>query len=345
MRKILDLNHETLDSYKACFVKNGIPKQTEIIKWQFFNNGLKNHVSLEFDENLKTIAAIYATFSVKFKIDDNIVIGSQSLDTITDVDYRGKGLFTKLANDVYQKANNNDVSFVYGFPNGNSIYGFEKKLDWTVLDPVPFLIKPLRSEYFTKRINFLKFLPNVNLTFTKKSKSKKYSTFEKIAFPDSVNILWSSFSKDIKVAVQRDKVYLDWRYLQKPLENYKIAHCYDLNNILKGFIVYSVKEKHEGRIGYIMELIYDLKYPEVSKELLQFAISEINMQKADCILSWCLDHSPNASAYKKEFFIKIPEKFKPIELHFGARCFVNELKGLVNNRKNWYLSYSDSDTV
>lgn len=342
---ILDLNPETLDAYKTCFVKNGITKQTEIIKWQFFNNGLKNYVSIEFDHNLKRTAAIYATSSVNFKINDKIAIGSQSLDTITDVNYRGKGLFIKLANDVYQKAKNNGVSFVYGFPNGNSIHGFEKKLEWTVLDPVPFLIKPLRSKYFTKRVKFLKYLPNLTLTFNKKSKSKKYSTYEKNAFPESVNTLWSSFSKDIKVAVQRDKAYLDWRYIEKPLENYKIAHCYDINNFLLGFIVFTVKEKHEGRIGYIMELIYDLKYPTVSKELLQFAVAEIKKNNADCILSWCLDHSPNASSYKKEFFIKIPEKFKPIELHFGARCFVDELRGLINDRKNWYLSYSDSDTV
>jgi hypothetical protein len=124
-----------------------------------------------------------------------------------------------------------------------------------------------------------------------------------------------------------------------------LLHCSTSSGKYLGYVIYSVKGKHGGEIGYIMELVYDLEYQLAGKMLLKKAISEIKLQNADCILSWCLDHSPSYNIFKSENFFKMPEKLRPIELHFGARVFDKKFKDLVSNRKNWYLSYSDSDTV
>jgi hypothetical protein len=342
---ILSLNSETLLFYKECFDTNESEKNIDVLNWQFFKNGIKNFVDIEFDKEKNKTAAIYATFSVNFKINNHLHIGSQSLDTITDIDYRGQGLFIKLAKDVYQKAADDGVALVYGFPNGNSIHGFKSKLDWEVLDPVPFMIKPIKTSYFSRKISVFKWLPNFNVSFSKYKESNKFRIEENFSFPEMVTPLWESFANQIEVAVQRDKNYLDWRYIQKPFENYKIAHCYSENNTYLGFIVYAIKEKHGGKIAYIMELIFDLKSQKAGRKLLQYAINQIKKENADCILSWCMDHSPNYNVFKKEFFFKLPEKFRPIELHFGARAFNKELASTINNRNNWYLSYSDSDTV
>lgn len=341
-----NLSENTIGVFKACFDRNNSPKEVDSIRWQFILNPVKDkYVDIAIDMEVNKTAAIYAIFPVKFKLGTAFKNGSQSLDTITDIDYRGKGLFITLAKDIYQKAKENDVALVYGFPNGNSIHGFEKKLEWKVLDPVPFLIKPLKSAYFTRKLSFLSFLPNVNLSLTKYSKNKNYNIIERFEFPDAVNAVWESFSESIKVAVHRDKSYLDWRYIQKPFENYKIAHCYDKNDHYLGFIVFVIKGKHGGKIAYIMEMIYDLKHPKASSQLLEYAISEIKKEQADCILSWCLDHSPSAGIYKKHFFVRMPEKFRPIELHFGVRSFQKQWDAITTKRENWYLSYSDSDTV
>jgi len=344
--KIHHLSESSLDMYIECFNKNENHKKIENIKWQFLQNTESNsYVDIAFDEEKTKTAAIYATSCVKFKIDEKILIGVQSLDTITDIDYRGQGLFINLAKSVFEKAKNENVSLVYGFPNGNSIHGFEKKLEWQVLDPVPFLLKPLKSKYFTNKIKFLHFLPNVNMSFSNFKNFRNYIIKEKNSFPDEASSIWKEFSKEIKVTVERDNTYLDWRYIKKPNENYKIAHCYSKENKYLGFVIYTVKEKHNGKIGYIMELIFDLNEPKAAKLLLNYAISEIKREKADCILSWCLEHSPNYKVYKKSFFINLPEKYRPIELHFGVRAFKEKIKAIVNKRENWYLSYSDSDTV
>ena len=99
---------------------------------------------------------------------------------------------------------------------------------------------------------------------------------------ESQGFVFDKFSNEIKVAVERNKHYLDWRYIQKPNEDYKIVHCYSKENAYLGFVIYTVKEKHNGKIAYIMELLYDLNEPKAAKLLLDYAISEIKKEKADC---------------------------------------------------------------
>lgn len=343
--KLTNLTNETVNLFKDCFDKNGSPKNDEKIRWQFLENPVnKQFVDIAIDKEKNRVAAIYAIFPVQFQVNGNDYIGSQSLDTITDIDYRGKGLFTNLAKDVYEKASQNNIKLVYGFPNGNSIHGFAKKLDWRVLDPVPFLFKPINTGYFTKKIKLLSWFPNIRIGFRNKV-DKKINIKLKKEFPEEVNKIWGKFSENILVSVKRNKEYLDWRYIQKPDEDYKIAHAYISDGSYIGFIVYCVKEKHGGKIAYIMEYIYDPKFTLQAENLMKFTINQIIKEKADCILSWCLEHSENYKHYRKRGFYTLPEKFRPIELHFGVRCFDENLNKLIINRKNWYLSYSDSDTV
>jgi len=344
--KIYSMSESSVEMYKKCFDENGSPKKTDNIKWQFlFYTVSDSIVEIAFDEEKNKVAAIYAMSCARFKIGTEILVGCQSLDTITDIDYRGLGLFINLAKSVYEKAEKSNAAFVYGFPNGNSIKGFKKWLEWQILDPVPFLIKPLKSKYFTNKIKGLQFLPSFNLSFSSYREKENYKIIENNNFPEEVNFIWKQFSKNIEVAIERDKKYLDWRYIQKPNENYKIAHCYSKDNKLLGFVVYTIKEKHNGKIAYIMELLYDLKEAKAGVLLLNYATSMIKKENADCILSWCLEHSPNYGIYKKSFFINLPEKYRPIELHFGARVFQEKCKSVVSKRENWFLSYSDSDTV
>lgn len=345
MYDIVNISKETAGEYKDCFDKNGSPKSLDKINWQFLENPVNQQfVDIAIDPTNEKVAAIYAIAPVKFKIGDQQVVGSQSLDTITDVDYRGKGLFINLAKSVYDKAAANQVKLVYGFPNGNSIHGFAKKLDWQVLDPVPFLLKPLNSSYFSKKIKFLSWLPNLPIGF-KSAVAKNVEIREEFAFPDQVNALWDKFAKSITVAVQRDKEYLTWRYLNKPQEDYKILHAYTQAGAYIGYIIYCVKGKHGGKIGYIMEYIYDPQHSDLASNLMKQAVNSIIEEKADCILGWSMEHSLPYQTYKKSGFMNLPEKFRPIELHFGARAFDPQFALLINERKNWYLSYSDSDTV
>jgi hypothetical protein len=343
---ILITDEKELADYKKAFDNNNSPKYIEKLEWMHFHNPVNTPlVSITYGKGGE-VASIYAVMPIFFKIENSLVKACQSLDTLTDINHRGKGLFVESANNVYKSASESDYKLVYGFPNGSSVHGFIKKLNWKLLDPVPFLFKPLKSGYFLKKIlgNSIGSLLNFNISSTKKiGLSKSEEIIEIKRFSKDSDVLWESFSSLFKVSINRNSDYLNWRFVEKPDENYKRYGFYR-NGKLLGFIVFINKDKHSGNIGYIMELIVLPNEAEVGKKLLQWALNDFIKNKVDVILSWCFQHSPNFQIFKSKRFFDLPEKLKPIELHFGYANF-NADEGIVCKRENWYLSYADSDTV
>ncbi len=337
---------EQLQDYIDAFEKNGSPKQIEKLQWTHFQNPLKTSlVSLTYTEK-DEVASIYAAMPIYFKIGNSITKACQSLDTLTDVNHRGKGLFVKSADRIYKRSIDEGFSLVYGFPNGNSVHGFTKKLNWKLLDPVPFLFKPLKTGYFLKKIMGKKIgdLLNFNIVSSKKihlAENEQLMEIEK--FSKESDVLWEKFSSNFQISIQRNANYLNWRFVEKPYENYKRYGFYRDGNLL-GFIVFINKAKHSGNIGYVMELIVLPNETEAGKKLLQLALNDFIKNKVDVILSWCFHFSPNFKLYKSKGFYDLPEKLKPIELHFGYANF-NSDEAVIGKRENWYLSYADSDTV
>lgn len=338
--------------YTDAFNNNDLPKTTELVRWFHVDNPLKENVVdfavVDNEENGRTIAAIYAVFPVVFNIFGTIVKAVQSIDTLTDVNYRGKGLFIKLAKDVYLRAKTENYELVYGFPNGSSASGFFKKLDWIKIGEVPFIIKPLRSKYFSKIVTkkWDRFLPNLNLTIKYKNRlNRGYEIInikkEHINKYDFTSV-WKSYTEGKIIGIERNTDYIQWRIGQKPDENYIIDGLF-YEGTLIGYIIYCVKEKHNGKIGYIMEYIYKSDQEKVAKALLKNALNNIKLTGADLVLCWCFDHAKNFKHFSKLFFFKMPTKLRPIELHFGASSFNNNEK--IYDQNNWYISYFDSDTV
>lgn len=344
--EIKNIDSSSIELYKNCFNDNGSNKSKIKLEWQLLKIPFEGrYVNIAVHKESNKTAGTYAVFPIPFKVGERKVIGSQAIDAITDKNFRGNNLFIKLAKNVYNTASEGGVKLVFGIPNGISVHGHKNKLGWNLLDPLPFMMKPINSRYFTDKIKILKWFPNIRIFGKKRLKNSARLVVDN-SFNQSVDEIWQMFSKNIQVGVIRNLQYLNWRYIEKPLEDYRIVHAYgNQDNEYLGYIIYCVKEKHGGKIGYIMEYVFNPERESEVLDLLVHANNEIVSSGADCILSWCFDHSPNYKNYKKLNFFNLHEKLRPIELHFGTRVFDDSLASLVYKRENWYLSYSDSDTV
>jgi|SRR5690554_5255358 len=336
-----------LELFKELFNKNGSSRTIEHLKWQYVEScSEKGRLILSgFDDSSNSLTGVYALFQSRFICDSKELIGSQSLDTLVAPESRGKGLFNKFACEVYGEAADRDVAFVYGFPNGSSAHGFFNKLSWKKLDPVPFIILPINSNYILSRLPLIKkisrFIPN--FSYLKNIKNINNLIFSKNVKIDSkYDALWSEFSKKIKFGINRDSQYVNWR-LARPDEEYKNLVVFDSNNKMIAICFYILKNKHGGSIGYILDLLY--LDDGVGAVLLNQVLKEFKEKNCDAVLAWNFEHSPNHTAYKKNGFFSLPEKLRPIELHFGVRVFNENIEATLTDRSAWYLSYFDSDSV
>lgn len=76
-------------------------------------------------------AAYYGVFPIIVELLGERFLAAQSGDTMTDPDHQKRGLFIKLAGLSYELAERSGIKFIFGFPNENSLPGFQRKLGWT----------------------------------------------------------------------------------------------------------------------------------------------------------------------------------------------------------------------
>jgi GNAT superfamily N-acetyltransferase len=91
--------------------------------------GLKNIGYLAKDSS-GDLAAYYGVFPIRMSLMGKDILAAQSADTMTAPEHRKKGLFTLLAKKTYEKAAETGIRFVFGFPNDNSLPGFQRNLHW-----------------------------------------------------------------------------------------------------------------------------------------------------------------------------------------------------------------------
>ena len=117
--RAMGTSKEDLRLFRDCFNRNGSQRTDARLVWQYVENPTGTvYVDLAVAGN--RVASIYASLPVRMRINGAVRLAIQSLDTLTDVEYRGQGLFVRLARSLFARATDERVALVYGFPNGNS---------------------------------------------------------------------------------------------------------------------------------------------------------------------------------------------------------------------------------
>jgi len=292
------------------------------------------------------IVAVYIVSPVRFIVQNEIVTGAQSMSTLTLPIAQGRGLFKKLAkmtySDIYE---NSSIKLVYGFPNSNSVHGFTKHLNWTLLDPVPYLVRVLDTSYIFEKLKLshgisIKIPPIPTVRLYQRIKINRIKDL-----PEDIEGLWLKFRKNVKIGIVRDEKYLRWRFENRPSTAYYFIEARNFTNELKGIAVLRVAEKYGGRIAYIMELMADGNEKSVYSELIKESIRMAHEHEAEIMVTWAIESDSNYRSLRSQFFFPLPRKLWPIELHFGFTTYDKNLQTFMSDRLNWHLSYSDSDTV
>lgn len=344
-------DNEDLKLFKECFDRNGSPRDIASVRWQYFENPVgKIYVDYAVceDNGATRLAGIYASSPVVFRCGEHRITAVQSMDTLTDQDFRGMGLFTRMAQSVFDRCVEDGVGLIYGFPNDHSAHGFFHRLGWTSLDPLPMMIRPLQLDYFLGRLKVSdavrKLVPKMPLLLPARAALPANAEIRVLLdFDEQYDALWERFSKETPIAMDRTSEYMRWRF-RKPGVTYKTLGLY-VAGALQAVVIYCLQAKHGGKIGYVMEFLYTAEFEEQAALLLHEALQDLAGRGCDAVLAWNFSHSPNHRAYRRNGFFTIPERIRPIHLHMGVRRFVAPDEIAMGNRRNWYISYCDSDTV
>lgn len=257
-------------------------------------------------------------------------LGLQAIDSVVAEEARGQGLFTKLARRMSDSCERG-VDLIWGFPNANAAPAWFGKLEWQRHGYAPFLVRPLRAGYLLRKLG----LPfDFRLSF----RSQTGGGHRSGDITDAVSDQWLRFaSPSVRCSVERDSSYLRWRLAQAPHRSYRLAFSADHQG---GLVASTIAQKHGGSIAYVMEAFGGSQV----RDMLAAELGALTDEGAEVALAWCFPWSPNYSLYRSLGFLPLPERLRPVEIHFGSRSYSSAAVA-ESGSKSWYLSYLDSDTI
>jgi len=334
----IPVDEKVIERYILSFKRNGSPKTRERLEWMHLGNPLRESViALEEDRSHDHYAALYTAMPVIMQSGEDSLRCLQSVDTLTDRDYRGKGLFIKLASQLYDEASRQGYSYVYGFPNESSGPGFFNKLGWTSYGLVPHKMR-LCNVLFP--LNHL-FKMRLRLQLPV---GKHHTGVTPVAhLTDEHRVFLDKVSAQFAFGVRRNLEYLNWRVFNNPNHQYMVFELRNQHGICSLGIINIKYEKHGANIGYIMDLLFAPGAEKEGTMMLQHCVYELRRQRADLIFAWNKKADFNAAVYQRNGFRLIPERFRKIRLFFGIKSLRQDVD--VPSPDTFYISYLDSDTV
>lgn len=314
--------------------------------WMYKNNPT-NLIKIWVAEDNEKIVGHYAVMPVSMKIDDNLQIGTLSINTAVHPDYQGQGIFPTLAKQTYNELTEEGIPITYVYPNERAYPIYIKKLDWFEIPSLPTLFRPLDLErllmrkihnsYLVKMINSFGLL-SLKIFFGE----RKYDISEKIDvaktsfFDNRVDEFWEEVSKEYKIIAVRDKKYLTWRYLDNPNYDYAI-YLAERERKMLGYIVLKLMAiDKSSKSGMIVDLLTLPDQKDATFALIVKAIEYFKEEGADVVACY-IQNRYYYNLLRKMGFIPIPLKNPKL----CARIHTTKNKTLFTSNKNWFITSGD----
>jgi len=323
-------------------------------EWRYLGGPAGRAIMMLAESNGRIVGQ-YAVVPVRMKMGHETCLAGLSLDTMVHPDYRGGGMFTRLAEAAYATASERGYRWVYGFPNGNSHHGFVARLGWTDLyDGIPLWVRPLnlgaviRKRYGSRLVAGAGACAGrvaMGLFLRPRKATGRCSVREIRHFDERFDGLWKDVSERYRIAVIRDRAYLEWRYARRPDAAYTIFAAED-GDRLGGYVVLRAMPRFGLKIGFIMEMVVAGGMVEISRDLIAGSLEFFRRGGMDIVGCLVPPTHPDARLWREMGFLRVPKRALPQDMFWGVRSFLlGDGGAYLTNPSNWYISWGDHDSV
>ena len=290
----------------------GKPIDLEFWNWRFRDNPIAGPmIYLAWDVDI--LAAHYAVSPVILSVAGSEHLTAFSMTTMTAPEYRGKGLFTTLANNLYISLAEQGYLMVWGFPNDQSHRGFIRDLGWQEVYEIPM---------FRLNMNIFNPPPSVST-----------SIVELDNFDKRFDTLWEEVRTDHDIIVKRDRKYLNWRFSLRPQNNYRVFGYVEGGQLL-GYLIF---KQYQTEVD-ILDIL-TMREKKIGIELVLAVLDFCWQNDIKGVNTWLPVHDPLHLAFEKLGF----RNTHPVT-YMGAHLLkqFHEISDITNVRK-WHFTMSDSD--
>lgn len=325
---------------------------SEIFSWFYFNNMYKNNYCRALYNGSKLLA-YWGFIPVDCKIQDKILKGSLSFQLASTQEVLGSTLllWKKIKKELIKE--NVVISFTINHENSCLLL---KKIGWEI-EKTPILINIMHlfiliNDMISKTINnrilkkifsriFL-FLDYFATRLAVLFQSDYVNVFEVSCFDKKYNELWDTMSKSVNYGVNLDARYVNWRYIEKPNNTYRILSYVDGVRVM-GYLVYGTKKDFGTHIGYIMDIIADPNNDNVINALIQCAKKKLSQEGITVLSALSFKGNIFNQNLKGCGFFYVPKKFLPHKSYFSINNLIESENDFEVHK--WHISWGNHDNL
>jgi hypothetical protein len=279
--------------------------------WRFNNQSLRK----PFGQLAITNNAIISHYMVQpiiYKEKDHRIKLLISMWTMTHPKYFNKGLMRTLAKKTFESNTQKKYQFVIGFANKISIKFFINKLQFKKIKTMTETTLNLDN----------------NQKFKNKYKILKIKLFDS-SFTGFCN---TNVQLKKKYCIPRTSKFLNWRYIQRPKNEYT---CYKIVNEkkLEGYFILKKYEKKCQIIDFVLNNKIEI-YESVLNKTVEFA----KKNKLLKISLWANSDKDFLKYLQKNRFVE-----QEMNTYFIVKKLENSFKNQIYDFDKWYITMGDSD--
>ena len=302
--QIREATHEDipqiLEVLKASLGETSSKKTEEVWRYKHIDNPFGASLVLVAEED-KSIVGVRAFMRWRWQRGEELFSAFRAVDTATHPKHQGKGIFKKLTLRALEIGKERGDHFVFNTPNAQSKPGY-LKMGWEEVDKLKITLRPL---------NLLQF----------RNKRIEYGISGKEGMTkELLNIHHEQLKASGRLFTPKDIGYIKWRYLDNPLQKYKVI----FNE--KYFIAGYVKERKKINEFRVSEAIL----AKTNRKPAKLAILQLAKSSAAKFLSI----SPDAGVH---FKASISGNFGPVLTYKS----LNEHQQEFLNLETWIYSLGD----
>lgn len=325
-------------------------------EWKFKESPVDSRPFIVLAKDGDKVVGQYACVVCNMKYRDKIVKLAQPVDNFVHEDYRGgvKGTQFQLYAKAEEGWKENEVGLVYGFPNREAYIVGKRILKYIDLIKIENLFKRLNLRLALKNRMSVPFLVNlggyissiiIRSVISISQKPIKGVTYKWISkFDERVDSFWQTVHEQYQIIVQRDSKYLNWRYCNKPDNDYHILQA-ERNGKIIGILVVKFEDHGDARIGFIMECL-TVREPQLMEKLINKGLIRLSKNKVDYALVRLSANDPTKEIYLRNGFVNKEEVWSSNFVHIHPRKYSATVEeDVIKDGSLWHVSFGDCDSL
>jgi len=336
-----------VDLARACWGPRATKARSlEWWRWRYFGSS-PSLSEIRVVEQAGRLVGVVGMGFFRYALQKRTITGAVFTDGMVHPEYGRKGIFSALVSDCVQEAWRRGADFISAMPNDKS-YPAVLKLGWIDLGDRDLLVCPLReSADVGKRpgrtwISLMMTIPAVVAEMRRTGvPCVRTATEEVERFDSGADVLSDTLGVNAnRLALHRDSAWLNWRYCEKPGNEYRRFVARTRDGAMSGIAVTKLEKRFGIRAGFLVELV--TTSTEVRHVLVRVALRSLREQGAEAVATVLSDNEVAGDLRKLGFFL-VPRPLSPKRFHtaFLPRPENKNLLASCREVSRWYLTLGD----